>query len=84
MENRINQIITTKDGSKYMILHQAIYEGQNYYVCCGVEPDDDLNENFYLFKEVKGSTETSIEIVEDQKMAKFILEHLDLMEKDEK
>ncbi len=83
MENRINQIITTEDGSKYMILHQAIYEGQNYYVCCGVEANDDLNENFYLFKEVKGK-DTSIERVEDEAMAKFILEHLDLMEKDEK
>lgn len=82
MENRINQIITTEDGNKYMILHQAIYEGQNYYVCCGVEADDDLNENFYLFKEVKGK-ETSIEMVEDEAMAKFILEHLDLMGKDE-
>ena len=83
MENRINQIITTEDGSKYMILHQAIYEGHIYYVCCGVEANDDLNENFYLFKEVKGK-DTSIERVEDEAMAKFILEHLDLMEKDEK
>nr|MBP3259127.1 hypothetical protein [Bacilli bacterium] len=83
MENRINQIITTDNGNKYMILHQAIYEGQNYFVCCGVEADDDLNDNFYLFKEVKGNT-TSIELVEDEAMAKFILEHLDLIEKDEK
>ena len=83
MENRINQIITTVDGSKYMILHQAIYEGQNYYVCCGVEANDDLNETFYLFKEVKNNGTSSIEIVEDEAMAKFILEHLDLMEKDE-
>ena len=83
MENRINQIITTAEGNKFMILHQAIYEGQNYFVCCGVEADGDLNETFYLFKEVKGADETSIELVEDEKMAKFILEHLDLMDKDE-
>ena len=82
MENRINQIITAENGNKYMILHQAIYEGQNFYVCCGVEANDDLNDNFYLFKEVKGNT-TSIELVEDEALASFILKHLDLMDKDE-
>ena len=84
MENRINQIITTEKGSKYMILHQAIYEGTNYYVCCGVDTNNDLTENFSLFKEVKKGDQSSIEIVDDEKMAKFILQHLDLMEKDEK
>ena len=82
MENRINQIITTESGNKYMILHQAIYEGQNFFVCCGVEANDDLNDTFYLFKEVKGNT-TSIELVEDEALANFILKHLDLMDKDE-
>mgnify|MGYP007069883117 CR=1 FL=1 len=83
MENRINEIITLENGSKYMILHQAIYEGNNYYVCCGVEENDDLNDTFYLFKETKNDDTASVEIVEDKKMAQFILEHLDLMEKDE-
>ena len=83
MENKINQIITIEDGSKYMILHQAIYDGKNYYVCCGVEPNEDLNENFYLFVETKEESETYIEIVRDEALAKFILEHLDLYE-DEK
>ena len=82
MENRINQIITTESVNKYMILHQAIYEGQNFFVCCGVEANDDLNDTFYLFKEVKGNT-TSIELVEDEALANFILKHLDLMDKDE-
>ena len=44
MENRINQIITTESGNKYMILHQAIYEGQNFFVCCGVEANDDFKD----------------------------------------
>ena len=84
MENRINQIITTEGDAKFLVLHQAIYNNANYYVCCAVEKDEsDVKEDFYLFEEVKENGEVFIKLVEDDKMAKFILEHLDLLEKDE-
>ena len=84
MENRINQVITTENGNKYMILHQAIYNNQNYYVCCGVNSEEnDVDENFYLFEEIKQEDGVFIKFVEDEKMAKFILEHLNIVEKDE-
>lgn len=84
MENRINQVITTENGNKFLILHQAIYNNTNYYVCCAVEKDEsDVKEEFYLFEEEKENGEVFINLVEDDKMAKFILEHLDLLEKDE-
>ncbi|MBR1376926.1 MAG: hypothetical protein IJ565_03850 [Bacilli bacterium] len=84
MENKINQIITTADGDKFMILHQAIYNNQNYFVCCSVDAEEtDVKEDFYLFEEVKDGEQTYIKIVEDDSMAKFILEHLDLMDEDE-
>ena len=81
MENRINQIMTTEDGKKYMILHQAIYNNKNYYVCCGVDAEtDDLNEDFYLFEEVKKDNEYTVNLVKDENLAKFIFKHLNLME----
>ena len=80
MENRINQIITTVDNKKYMILRQAIYNGQNYYVCCGVEASSHLNENFYLLEEIKDGEKIYVKTVEDEEMAKFILKHLNLMD----
>ena len=84
MVNRINQIITMKNGNKYMILHQAIYSNTNYFVCCGVDSDtDDLNDNFYLFEEKKESDKITLNLVEDEKKAKFILKHLDLIEEDD-
>src|SRR5574344_1634074 len=36
MENRINQVLTLENGQKLLILHQAIYNNENYYVCNGV------------------------------------------------
>lgn len=80
MENRINQIITTVDNNKYMILHQAIYNGQNYYVCCGVDSNESLNEEFYLLEEIKDNDKVFVKAVEDENMAKFILKHLNLMD----
>ena len=81
MVNRINQIITTTEGNKYMILHQAIYNNVNYYVCCGVDNiTDELNDDFYLFEEKKESNKLTINLVADEKKAKFILKHLDLIE----
>ena len=85
MENRINQIISTEEGNKFMILHQAIYDNRNYYVCCGVEVDTgNLDDNFYLFEEVKESEKVTLKIVEDEKLAKFLLKHLNLIEEDGK
>ena len=42
MENRINQVMTLGNGEKYLILRQAIYEDENYYVC--VKTTDDAKE----------------------------------------
>ena len=81
MENRINQIVTLENGNKYMILHQAIYNNSNYFVCSSVNQDEtDLNDDFYLFEETKEGNDTYIQVVQDANMAKFIFEHLNLME----
>ena len=80
MENRINQIITTSTDKQYMILHQAIYDGNNYYVCCDVETNEDLTDNYRLLKEVKENDKVYVEPVEDEGLAKFILKHLNLID----
>ena len=82
MENRINQVITLETGDKYVILHQAIYNNENYYACAKVTEDgNDATEDFTLFHEIKDEDKISVEMVEDDVLARFILEHLDLMEK---
>ena len=80
MENRINQIITTTDNQKYMIIHQAIYNNENFYVCCGADENENLNEEFYLLEEVKNADKVYVKLVEDEGMARFILKHLNLLD----
>ena len=54
MENRINQVITTENGDKFLILHQAIYNNTNYYVCCAVEKDEsDVKELLKYYNNTK-------------------------------
>lgn len=81
MENRINQVMTLEDGRKYVILHQAIYNNDNYYVCSGVTDDEnDVTEEFQLLHEMKNGEDISVELVSDPTLAKFILEHLNLID----
>ncbi len=80
MENRINQVITTTDGEQFVILHQAIYDGNNYYVCCDLGADEALTDNYSLVKEVKENDKIYVDLVEDEGLAKFILKHLNIID----
>lgn len=81
MENRINQVLTLENGQKLLILHQAIYNNENYYVCNGVTDDKkDVTDEFVLLHEIKKDGKTSVEVVTDPTLAQFIFEHLNLMD----
>ena len=81
MENRINKILTLENGKKLMVLHQAIYNDDNYLVCSEVvDNDQDLSDEPILVHEIKSEGGIEIEIVEDSDLAEFILQHLNLMD----
>lgn len=81
MENRINQVMTLDNGKKYIILHQAIYNNENYYVCNGVTEDgNDINDEFLLLHEFKDNDKLTVELVEDADLSQFILKHLNLLD----
>jgi len=81
MENRINKILTLENGKKLMVLHQAIYNDDNYLVCSEVvDNDQDLSDEPILVHEIKSEDGIEIEIVEDSDLAEFILQHLNLMD----
>ncbi len=55
MENRINKIMHLKNGAKYLILNQAIYQGKNYYFAVRVSDDEEniIDEYQMLCEEIK-------------------------------
>lgn len=81
MENKINHIITLENGVKYLILKQAIYMNENYFIVDEVnEEETDLKEHFLVLHETNTNGETFVEVETDPQILQIILKHLDIKE----
>lgn len=77
MENRINKIINLKNGSKYLVLNQAYYKGNNYYFVVGVTEDEqDVTDEFRLLEEKNVDGKLLISSVNDAETIKLLAEYL--------
>lgn len=77
MENRINKIINLKNGSKYLVLNQAYYKGNNYYFAVAVTEDEqDLMDEFRLLEEKNVDGKLLISSVKDPETIKLLAEYL--------
>ena len=81
MENRINQVMTLGNGEKYLILRQAIYEDENYYVCVKTTDDaQEVTDSYELLHEFLNDGVKVVEAVTDLDLAQTIFEYVGLME----
>ena len=88
MENRINKIMELSDGSKYIIIKQAIYKNENYFVAVRVnyEEDDTLDienideDNVRVLHEISINGQASVEDVADPDLFKLIIKYVGLEE----
>lgn len=77
MENRINKIMTLKDGKKYIVLNQAIYKEKNYFFVVRInESGDDVTEEFRIIEEVIKEDKRYIRDVKDEKMIQLLSRYL--------
>ncbi len=77
MENRINQIITLKSGSKYLILNQAYYKNKSYYFVVKITDDEnDIIDEFRLLEEQQVDGKTIVTTVKDPGVIKLLAEYL--------
>jgi len=77
MENRINKIMTLKDGKKYIVLNQAIYKEINYFFVVGVTSDgQDVTDEFRIVEEVQKDGKRYIRDVKDKKMIQLLSKYL--------
>lgn len=88
MENRINKIMELADGNKYIVIKQAIYKNENYYVVAKVndEENDILNientdeKNLRVLHELVYDGKLSVEDVTDPDLFKLIIKYVGLEE----
>lgn len=79
MENRINQVLVIDENLKYLILRQAIYNNENYYVCSKIDQENDsVTDEFELLHEINEDGKTFVEMVADEKLYKLLFEKLGL------
>jgi len=77
MENRINKVITLKNGKKYVVLNQAIYKESNYFFVVGLKEDEsDLTDEFRIVEEVNKDGKKFIKGVHDQALINLLAKYL--------
>lgn len=78
MENKINKIMHLKNGAKYLILNQAIYQGKNYYFVVRVSDDEeDIVDEFQMLSEEVRDGKMYISTVKDPDTLKLLAEYLE-------
>lgn len=78
MENKINKIMHLKNGAKYLILNQAIYQGKNYYFAVRVSDDEeDIIDEFQMLSEEVRDGKMYVSTVKDPDTLKLLAEYLE-------
>ena len=77
MENRINSIFELVDGSKYVVINQAIYKDNNFYLLAKISDDEkDLTGEVAIAAEKMEDGVIGIELVKDVKLLELLTKYL--------
>lgn len=88
MENRINKIMGLSDGNKYIVIKQAIYKNESYYIAAKINEEEtdiedisNINEgNLRVLHEFNGEGQATVETVTDPDLFKLIIKYTGLEE----
>jgi len=84
MENRINQVMELADGNKYVVMKQAFYKNENYYVTAKLtENEDDVLEEFLVFKQVNNNGQDCMLKVDDPSLVKLVCKYVGLLDENQ-
>lgn len=81
MENRINQVMELADGKKYVVVKQAIYKGNNYFVSMQLTDDEeDVLDEVVVFQEVEHEGKKSVQRVQNPDLFSLVCKYVGLLE----
>ena len=84
MENRINQVMELADGRKYVVIKQAIYKGNNYFVSMRLTDDEeDVTDEIIVFQEVEHEGQKSVQKVKDPNLLSLVCKYVGVLEEQE-
>lgn len=79
MTNHIHEKMTLEDGRKYIVIKQAVYKNENYYVAARLtDNEEDVVDEYKVFHEMDIEGETRVEEVSDQTIFNLIISYVGL------
>ena len=76
MENRIHKVIKLETGLKYVILKQAVYKNNNYYIAAKLDKEENpISNDIAFFHEINGN-KLQIEEVTDTDLIKYLYSYM--------
>jgi len=77
MESKINKVIKLETGDKYVILRQAIYKNEVYYIAAKLDNEDNPNVcDLFFFREVKLDGKEKVEKINDVDLIKYLYSYM--------
>lgn len=78
MTNHIHEQMNLADGRKYVVIKQAVYKNENYYVAARLTEDgNSVEEEYKIFHEINDE-EVRVEEVMDKSIRHLVLSHVGL------
>lgn len=79
MVNHIHEQMTLEDGRKYVVVKQAVYKNDNYYVCARLTDDgENIKDEYKVFHELLEENTVRMEEVSDSSIFKLIVSSVGL------
>lgn len=79
MENLTNQVLTLANGKGYLVLRQAAYRGNVYYLGAEVTPDgEDFTNEFVFFERVEKDGKFNVKKVTDTEVLQVLGKNIKL------
>lgn len=77
MESKIHQVVKLETGNKYVILKQAIYKNENYYIAAKLDKDNNpLANELAFFHELVFDGKLKVEEVTDVELINYLYSYM--------
>ena len=77
MESKINKVIKLETGDKYVILKQAVYKNEVYYIAAKLDKEEKpLATELVFFHEVVLDFKQKVEEVTDIELIKYLYSYM--------
>lgn len=75
--NKVNQVIKLEDGTKYVVLKQAVYKNENYYIASKLDENDNpLADELKFFHQLMFDGKMKVEDVTNIELIKYLYSYM--------